>query len=72
MGACQRISQSSLRLAQEYDVAQDRGEVQRHGGDKSNVGERNVATAADLGLHRDEIHEALLTIDNQVLGELLA
>lgn len=51
-------ARAEMRLAEEYDDAQDRGEVQRHGGDKSNVAGHNVATAADLGLRRDEIHEA--------------
>lgn len=51
-------ARAEMRLAEEYDAAQDRGEVHRHGGDKSNVASDNVATAADLGLRRDEIHEA--------------
>lgn len=51
-------ARAEMRLAEEYDAAQDRGDVHRHGGDKSNVASDNVATAADLGLRRDEIHEA--------------
>lgn len=51
-------ARAEMRLAEEYDAAQDRGEVHRHGGDKSNVAGDNVATAADLGLRRDEIHAA--------------
>ena len=51
------------RLADEYDAAQERGEVATHGGadrgnQHANVADRNVATAADLGLRRDQIHEA--------------
>ncbi len=51
-------ARAKSRLADEYDAAQERGEVHKHGGDKSNAAEHNVATAADLGLRRDEIHEA--------------
>lgn len=48
-----------LRLAEEYDAAQERGEVASDGRPKT-VGHDNgfPATAADLGLRRDEIHEA--------------
>lgn len=45
-----------MRLAEEYDAAQDRGEVAGHG--RSKVEADNVTTAADIGLRRDEIHEA--------------
>ena len=53
------------RLADEYDSAQQRGEVARHGGGrKFKVGDSNVEiTAADLGLRRDEIHDARLIRD---------
>lgn len=46
------------RLADEYDVAQKRGEVQRHG--KVEVSDKNlkVATLADLGISKTQIHEA--------------
>lgn len=44
------------RLADEYDAAQARGEVAGHG--RSKVEPVNVTTAADLGLRRDQIHEA--------------
>jgi hypothetical protein len=46
------------RLADEYDAAQARGEVKRNGGDRSTVEDRNTASAADLGLRRDQIHDA--------------
>lgn len=47
------------RLADEYDAAQERGEVASHGGERINVPDRNVApTAADIGLSRKDIHEA--------------
>jgi hypothetical protein len=48
------------RLADEYDAAQERGEVQSPGGDRmSKVPDRNnaPATVAQLGLSRKEIHE---------------
>ena len=55
-----RIACRTLRLAEEYDAAQDRGEVATGGdGPGSGVAGGNAkATAADLGLRRDEIHEA--------------
>ena len=44
-------------LADEYDAAQDRGEVM--GSSRSCVGDDNAPpTTAELGLRRDEIHEA--------------
>ena len=53
------------RLADEYDSAQQRGEVARHGGGrKFKVGDSNVEiTVAGLGLRRDEIHDARLIRD---------
>ena len=51
------------RLADEYDAAQARGEVKRNGGDRSTVEDRNTASAADLGLRRDQIHDARLIRD---------
>lgn len=49
-----------MRLAEEYDEAQERGEVQKPGGDRTSIvgASNNAPTAADLGLGRDEIHEA--------------
>lgn len=53
-------SQAKVRLADEYDAAQARGDVAGHGGNrKINVSDGNVeATAADIGLTRKQIHEA--------------
>lgn len=55
-------ARAEMRLAEEYDTAQDRGEVgQRTGRPQKDVVDDNdfrPATAADLGLRRDEIHEA--------------
>jgi len=51
-------SQAKARLADEYDAAQDRGEVKSLGR-KSGVEDHNTTpSAADLGLRRDQIHEA--------------
>ena len=50
-------ARAKMRLADEYDAAQERGEVA--GTSRSCVGGDNApATASDLGLRRDEIHEA--------------
>ena len=49
-------ARAEMRLAEEYDAAQERGEVAGHG--RSKVEPDNVTTAADLGLRRDEIHDA--------------
>ena len=56
-------ARAEMRLAEEYDAAQEGGEVARHGqrGPVKDVVAPNVfsrATSADLGLRRDEIHEA--------------
>ena len=56
-----------MRLAEEYGAAQDRGEVAKLGDNLPSVVASNAkqatptpkpATAADLGIRRDEIHEA--------------
>lgn len=53
-------ARAEMRLAEEYDAAQERGEVSKGGGRPDCVDDPNAvpATAADLGLRRDEIHEA--------------
>ncbi len=53
-------ARAKMRLADECDAAQDRGEVAGHGGGRNfKVADSNVeTTTADLGLRRDEIHEA--------------
>lgn len=54
-------SEAKRRLADEYDAAQERGEVAGHGGDrKINVPDGNVET---IGLTRKEIHEARIIRD---------
>lgn len=53
-------ARAEMRLAEEYDDAQERGEVAKSGQRNDLVVDRNEVkpTAADLGLRRDEIHEA--------------
>ena len=56
-------ARAKRRLADEYDAAQERGDVAGVGGNRGNqffarVAGDNAATAADLGLRRDQIHEA--------------
>ncbi|WP_066112406.1 MULTISPECIES: hypothetical protein [unclassified Blastomonas] len=50
-------SMAKRRLADEYDAAQERGEVASHGQPSSSMKE-GLATAADIGLTHKEIHEA--------------
>lgn len=50
-----------MRLAGEYDAAQERGEVAKLGTNQTQVGVtggNTLPTAADIGLTRKEIHEA--------------
>lgn len=57
-------AQAKRRLADEYDAAQERGEVQPHGGQgKRDVPEQNIPSTADLGLSRKGIHEARIIRD---------
>lgn len=52
-------ARAKMRLADEYDGAQERGEVQQHGGNKSKLEASKLApTVAEIGLRHDEIHEA--------------
>jgi len=53
-------ARAKMRLADEYDAAQDRGELAtgRDGPGAGVVGGNAKATSADIGLRRDEIHEA--------------
>lgn len=57
-------ARAEVLLAQEYDAAQARGQIAVRGGNGNNQfgnvasGDNSPATAADLGLRRDEIHEA--------------
>ncbi len=50
-------ARAEMRLAEEYDAAQDRGEVRRANNEKT-TSTAEAVSAADLGLRRDEIHQA--------------
>jgi hypothetical protein len=60
---------AQCRLADEYDAAQERGEVQQAGGRRgnqfANVPKENNAkpTVADIGLTRKQVHEARVVRD---------
>lgn len=60
-------SEAKRRLADEYDAAQERGEVATRS-DGASIryhvpGENKITTAADIGLTRKEIHEARIIRD---------
>lgn len=60
-------AQAKRRLADEYDAAQERGEVAVRGGERSGKEHSPPApTAADIGLSRKDIHEARLIRDAEV------
>jgi len=63
---------AEMRLAEEYDAAQERGEAatRQNNPGSGHVGDDNMplATAADLGLRRDEIHEARKLRRASVIG----
>lgn len=62
-------SMAKRRLADEYDAAQERGEVAGHGGGRNfKVPDGNVetATVSDIGLTRKDIHEARQIRDAEV------
>lgn len=54
-------ARAKMRLAEEYDAAQDRGEVQSRGGDGTSKAE--VPTVAEIGLSHKDIHEARIIRD---------
>ncbi len=53
-------SQAKLKLADEYDAAQERGEIQRPGGDRISIipDENNAARLSEAGLSAKQMHEA--------------
>lgn len=51
-------AQAKRRLADEYDAAQERGEVRRAGNSST---PEELVSAADLGLTHKDIHEARQT-----------
>lgn len=50
-------ARGKMRLAEEYDAAQDRGEVRRANNEKT-ASEAEAVSAADIGLTHKAIHEA--------------
>jgi hypothetical protein len=50
---------ANRRIADEYDAAQERGEVQPHGGQgKRDIPNENIPSVSDIGLTAKEVHEA--------------
>ena len=62
---------SETRLADEYDAAQERGEVASDGGDRSSIPNGKTAPVGDLGLRHDEIHEARRLRNAAVAGPFM-
>lgn len=56
------------KLADEYDAAQERGEVAALGANQSGVPDQNTrpATSAEVGISRKDIHEARMIRDAEV------
>lgn len=50
-------ARAEMRLAQEYDDAQDRGEVRRANNEKTASG-REAVSASDIGISHKDVHEA--------------
>lgn len=51
-------SEAKRRLADEYDSAQDRGEVQRHGKVEVSEGNLKPATLSNIELSKKEVFDA--------------
>lgn len=49
-------ARAEMRLAEEYDQAQEDGDLPKHGQKRADVASGNISS--DLGLRRDEIHAA--------------
>jgi hypothetical protein len=60
------------RLADEYDAAQERGEIRRHGGDQTSGTEDCLPCAADIGLTHKDIFEARQVRDAENTGRRFA
>jgi hypothetical protein len=57
-------AQALPRLADEYDAAQDRGEIAKNGDNLPRITKQNSKpTAADIGLSNKDIHEARIIRD---------
>lgn len=55
-------ARAKMRLAEEYDAAQEAGDVQKPGGDRKSINvfkqNNDLPTVSEIGLSRKEIHEA--------------
>jgi hypothetical protein len=67
LATCHRMQADALtiearaqsRLADEYDAAQERGEVQQHGGQgKRDIPDKNIPPVTDIGLTSKQVHQA--------------
>jgi hypothetical protein len=67
LAACHQLQADALtiealaqsRLANEYEAAQERGEVHKHGGQgKRDIPDKNIHPVTDMGLTSKQIHEA--------------
>lgn len=52
-------ARAKMRLADEYDAAQEAGEIKRRGRESGVEDYNTIPNAADVGIRRDQIHEAL-------------
>jgi len=54
-------SEAKRRLTDAYNAAQERGEVQRHGGQgKRDVPQENIPSVTEIGLTHKQVHEAAM------------
>lgn len=51
-------ARAKMRLADEYDAAQEAGEIKRRGRESGVEDYNTIPNAADVGIRRDQIHEA--------------
>src|SRR6185503_19315879 len=76
VAACRKVmadalvieAQAQCRLADEYDAAQQRGEVKGHGNKrKSDIPKENItSTVTDIGLTSKQVHEARAVRDAEI------
>lgn len=59
-------AEAKRRLADEYDAAQERGEIRGRGGDQTSTAEVCLPGPADIGLTHKDIHEARQFRDAEV------
>jgi hypothetical protein len=70
--ALEIMAGAKRRLAEEYEAAQDKGEVQGHGGQgKRDIPVENIPSVSGIGLTSKEIHEGRLIRDAQIADPAL-